>query len=241
MPTANIVSSHSEFVLGNSGTSLAASAAVTTGTSVGNTANTLIPTYFHFGAIGLYYNYRAFLGFDLSGESGTITGLTLTLYRRISETTPELYIIASQASDDIATSDYLDGIDGEDGYPFTDDATQFTDSPWNPNADGGGDGDAVTITLNSEAITAAQAVMGSGKFKLAIVNTYDFNNTYASSGITQAGAVQGVYFSSTQHGTSGLHPVLNVTTAGAAVTPNATINVKSGKITTNGGSIKINQ
>ena len=45
MPTANIVSSHSEYVIGSSGGggSLAASAALSNGSLVGNTANTLIP------------------------------------------------------------------------------------------------------------------------------------------------------------------------------------------------------
>jgi len=227
MPTSNVVSSHSEFVIGNSGTSLADSAALTNGTTLGNTANTLIPTYFNFPSFGLVYNYRAFLAFDLSSLSGTVTGVTLTLFRRNSVTSPTLHFLASEASDAVGTSDYQDGLVGATGYPFTSDVTSFGSQ--NMNADGGGDGDSVTITLNSAAVTHANSVIGSGKFKVAIVNEFDLNNTYASAGISSVAAVQGAYFSSTQHSTSGLHPVLNVTTAAQGV----------GKVTLDGAKIQI--
>ena len=230
MPTSNVVSSHSEFIIGNSGTSLADSAALTNGNIVGGTANTLIPTYFNFPSFGLVYNYRAFLAFDLSSLSGTVTGVTLTLFRRTNATTPTLHFLASEASDAVGTSDYQDGLVGASSYPFTSDVTEFTDSGINMNADGGGDGDSVTITLNSAAVTHANSVIGSGKFKVAIVNEFDLNNTYASSGISDGVAsVQGAYFSSTQHSTSGLHPVLNVTTATQGV----------GKVTLNGAKLQI--
>ena len=232
MPTSNVVSSHSEFVVGNSGTSLADSAALTNGTQVGGTANTLIPTYFNFPSFGLVYNYRAFLAFDLSSLSGTVTGVTLTLFRRTNATTPTLHFLASEASDAVGTSDYQDGLVGATSYPFTSDVTSFGSQ--NMNADGGGDGDSVTITLNSAAVTHANSVIGSGKFKVAIVNEFDLNNTYASSGISSLAAVQGAYFSSTQHSTSGLHPVLNVTTAttqgvGKVTLDGAKIQIVSGK------------
>ena len=230
MPTSNVVSSHSEFVIANSGTSLADSAALTNGNIVGGTANTLIPTYFNFPSFGLVYNYRAFLAFDLSSLSGTVTGVTLTLFRRTNATTPTLHFLASEASDAVGTSDYQDGLVGATSYPFTSDVTSFGSQ--NMNADGGGDGDSVTITLNSAAVTHANSVIGSGKFKVAIVNEFDLNNTYASAGIGSVAAVQGAYFSSTQHSTSGLHPVLNVTTADAATQG-------VGKITLNGAKIQI--
>ena len=215
MPTSNVTSDHSEFIFGNSGTTLAASAALTNGSGVGGTANTLISTYFNFTAFSLVYNYRAFLSFDLSSLSGTVTGVTLTLFRRSSATSPTLHFLASEASDAVGTSDYQDGLVGATGYPFTSDVTSFGSQ--NMNADGGGDGDSVTFTLNSAAVTHANSVIGSGKFKVAIVNEFDLNNTYASSGISDGiASVQGAYFSSTQHSTSGLHPVLNVTTADAA-------------------------
>tara|TARA_Y100000592_G_C5394636_1_gene279961 strand:+ start:288 stop:1001 length:714 start_codon:yes stop_codon:yes gene_type:complete len=229
MPTSNVVSSHSEFIIGNSGTSLADSAALTNGTQVGGSVNTLIATYFNFASFGLVYNYRAFLAFDLSSLSGTVTGVTLTLFRRTNATTPTLHFLASEASDAVGTSDYQDGLVGATSYPFTSDVTSFGSQ--NMNADGGGDGDSVTITLNSAAVTHANSVIGSGKFKVAIVNEFDLNNTYASAGISTIAAVQGTFFSSTQHSTSGLHPVLNVTTE------TATQGV--GKVTLDGAKIQI--
>ena len=243
MPTANIVSSHSEYVIGNSGAggSLAASAALANGTSVGNTANTLIPTYFLLSGFNLFFNYRSFLAFDLSGESGTVTGVSLTLTRNVSTNNPTLHFLASEASDSVATSDYLDGIIGASSYPFTSDATEFTDSGINMNADGGSAGDTVTITLNSAAVTHANAVIGSGKFKVAIVNEFDFNNTWSSSGLSDAFAVQGAYFRSTQHSDTSSHPVLNVTTAAGdtALSSTKRFKLNSGHLNIKGGSLII--
>tara|TARA_B100000424_G_scaffold83635_1_gene62585 strand:+ start:45 stop:764 length:720 start_codon:yes stop_codon:yes gene_type:complete len=231
MPTSNVVSSHSEMVYSQGSTSLAASAATTNGTAVGGSGNTLIPTYFNVSSFNIFINYRAFLAFDLSSLSGTVTGVTLTVFRRTSATSPTLHFLASEASDSVGTSDYQDGLVGATGYPFTSDVTSFGSQ--NMNADGGGDGDSVTFTLNSAAVTHANSVIGSGKFKVAIVNEFDLNNTYASSGIGDAFAVQGAYFSSTQHSTSGLHPVLNVTTADADAVQGV------GNVTLNGAKIQI--
>ena len=238
MPTINKVSNHSEFVYSQGTTNLAASAATTNGTHAGAGASTLIATYFQHSSFNLYFNYRAFLSFDLSGESGTVTGVTLTVMRQNSATTPILHFLASEASDDVATTDYQDGLVGATGYPFTDDVTKFVDSGVNMNADGGGDGDQVTFTFNAAAVTHANAVMGSGKFKVAIVNQYDLNNTYGSSGIGNAFAVQGAVFNSTQDSTTGNHPILNVTTAAAAA-PQRFTKLNSGNLTINSGTLII--
>ena len=237
MPTINKVSNHSEFVYSQGTTNLAASAATTNGTHVGASATTLVATYYYLTTFNIYINYRAFLSFDLSGESGTVTGVTLTVMRQNSATTPILHFLASEASDDVATTDYQDGLVGATGYPFTDDVTKFVDSGVNMNADGGGDGDQVTFTFNAAAVTHANAVMGSGKFKVAIVNQYDLNNTYGSSGIGNAFAIQGAIFNSTQDSTTGNHPILNVTTAdptiGSVKLNGAKIHIVNGKFLIN--------
>jgi hypothetical protein len=238
MPTINKVSNHSEMVYSSGTTNLAASAATTNGTHVGASATTLVATYYYLTTFNIYINYRAFLSFDLSGESGTVTGVTLTVMRQNSATTPILHFLASEASDDVATTDYQDGLVGATGYPFTDDVTKFVDSGVNMNADGGGDGDQVTFTFNAAAVTHANAVMGSGKFKVAIVNQYDLNNTYGSSGIGNAFAIQGAIFNSTQDSTTGNHPILNVTTAAAAA-PQRFTKLNSGNLTINSGTLII--
>ena len=237
MPTDNIISDHSEMVIHQGSTSLANSAGQTNGTSAGGSANTLICTWLRLSGFNLYLNYRAFLGFDLSGISGTVTAVTLTLTRHTAGNFPIIYFLASEASDDVATTDYQDGIVGATGYPFTDDATEFTDSGINLNADGGGAGDTITVTLNAAAVTHANAVIGSGKFKVAILNQYDFNNTYASSGIGDAFGIGGGYFRSTQHATGGDHPILNVTTA--AGTAQRFTKLNSGNLTLKSGTFTI--
>ena len=78
-------------------------------------------------------------------------------------------------------------------------------------------------------------LIASGKFKVAIVNQFDLNNTYGSSGIGDGFAVQGAYFRSTQHATGGDHPILNVTTTASVPTigsvklDGAKIHIVSGK------------
>ena len=238
MPTINKISDHSENVYSQGSTSLAASAATTNGTHVGGSSTNLISTYFQHSTFSLYFNYRSFLSFDLSGESGTVTGVTLTVMRQNSATTPILHCLASEASDDVATTDYQDGLVGATGYPFTDDVTKFSDSGVNMNADGGGDGDQVTFTFNAAAVTHANAVIGSGKFKVAIVNQFDLNNTYGSSGLGNSFGVQGAFFNSTQDSTTGNHPILNVTTAAAAA-PQRFTKLNSGNLIVNSGTLII--
>ena len=238
MPTINKISDHSEMIWSQNSTSLAASAATTNGTHAGAASSNLIPTYLMLSNFNLYFNYRSFLSFDLSGESGTVTGVTLTVMRQTNNNTPILHFLASEASDAVGVADYQDGLVGATEYPFTDDVTKFVDSGVNMNADGGGDGDQVTFTFNAAAVTHANAVMGSGKFKVAIVNQFDLNNTYGSSGIGNAFAIQGAIFNSTQDSTTGNHPILNVTTAAAAEPPDI-IKLISGKLTLQGGALII--
>ena len=106
---------------------------------------------------------------------------------------PQFFIVQSEAGDNLALTDYQDGIVGATGYPFDDDATKFIDSAHNPN-DGGSAGDDITITLNSAAVTHANNVIGSGKFKMAIINVHDFNDTYEADddGFSSGLAAQGV-------------------------------------------------
>ena len=248
MPTTN-VTGFAEYIVGNSGTSMEDSAALTNGNVVGGTANTWIPTYFKFSGAGLYYNYRAFGVYDLSSISGTVTGLKITAYRRTNASSPNIYVMAADCTDTVVANDYLNGIVGFDNTgdnPYEADglsgggsgAKLYTDSPFNPN-DGGGDGDPVTINLNSTAVSDANSVIGSGKFKFVLVNTYDYNGTYGSASLLNAVAVQGVYFSSTQHSTSGLHPILSVTTTDAPSEAPHTFDVKGGFVNIKSGNLEI--
>ena len=219
MAVTNVIATRALNLYHQGSTSLANSAAQTNATHTGGSSTNMISTYFRLSSFSLFLNYRSFMRFDLSSLSGTVTGVTLTMTRHSSLSAPNFHFLASEAADEISTSDYQDGIVGASSYPFTSDATEFTDSAFNPN-DGGGADDTVTITLNSAAVAHANSVIGtSNNFKIAMVNQYDFNNTYASSGISDGFAAQGLYFFSHFKGdTSGgvnRKPLITVTTADA--------------------------
>jgi len=221
MAVTNVIATRALNLYHQGSTSLANSAAQTNATHTGGASTNMISTYFRLSSFSLFLNYRSFMRFDLSSLSGTVTGVTLTMTRASSASVPNFHFLASEAADEISTSDYQDGIVGASSYPFTSDATEFTDSAFNPN-DGGSADDTVTITLNSAAVAHANSVIGtSDNFKLAMVNQYDFNNTYASSGIGDAFAAQGVYFYSHFKGdTSGganRKPLITITTADQGV------------------------
>ena len=194
MATTNVIATRATGLYSQGSTSLAASAGTTNATHTQGSSTNMISTYFYLTSFNLYINYRSFMRFDLSSLSGNVTAVTLTMTRNSSNAFPNFHFLASEAADEISTSDYQDGIVGASSYPFTSDATQFTDSAIDFDEGGSAD-DNVTVTLNSAAVAHANSVIGtSDNFKIAMVNEYDFNNTYASSGITNAFAAQGLYF-----------------------------------------------
>ena len=218
----------------NNGSTIRDRAASSAGDAVNSNANLILGYFFH---PAIKVNYRSFLNFDLSGESGTVSAVSLTITRNNSGDFPDHFVLASEAGDDLATSDYQDGIVGATGYPFTDDATKFTDSA-ETLSDGGGDGDTITIDLNAAAVSHANAVIGtSDRFKCALVNTHDFNDTYDADddGFSTALAVQGIGAYSGDEGDSSKHPVLTITiaaavpTIGAVKLNGAKIHIVSGK------------
>ena len=209
----NYTSNHSEHVSYTGSTSLANSAAAVTGNDVGNTATSLIPGYLKYGAGNIYINYRAFLSFDLSDIllPSEIVSVVLKLTRYNGNATDhDLYIVASEATDGVWAADYDDGLTGASSYPYTNDLTKYYDSAWTPV--GTSIGDKSSITLNTAAISDVQGAMCSGKFKLAIMNQYDFSDTYASLAVADSLVVKGAIYYSTQDSTKSNHPTLLVST-----------------------------
>ena len=215
---SNIVASQARTVYdSNNGTTIRDRAASSAGDVV-NTNQNLILGYFFHGFVKV--NYRSFLNFDLSGESGTVTAVSLTITRQNSGNFPDQFVLASEAGDNLATSDYLDGIVGASSYPFTSSATKFTDSA-DTLSDGGGVDDTITINLNAAAVTHANNVIGtSNRFKCVLLNTHDFLDTYDADddGFTPSLSVVGISSYSTDESDSSRHPVLNLTFG--AATPN---------------------
>ena len=83
MAITSIIAEHAEHVSYQSSTSLAHAAAQTNGDTVGGASLTLQPVYFHISLFNVYVNKRAFVSFDLSDYTGTITGLTIKLTRYV--------------------------------------------------------------------------------------------------------------------------------------------------------------
>jgi hypothetical protein len=237
MPVSNVSATQARTVYASTGgSSLRGRAAAANGNVINTSATGLLLTYFIHTGISIYVNYRSFLNFDLSSLSGTVTAVSLTLTRINSGDFPDQFILASEAGDNLATTDYLDGIVGASSYPFTSDATKFIDSA-ETLSDGGGDGDTFTINLNAAAVSHANAVIGtSNRFKCVFVNTHDFNDTY-DAGFSNALSAQGIQVSSTDDGTSADYPILNVTTADAAAPTK--LQIKGGSLTLKGGSLTI--
>ena len=241
MSVSNITATQARTVLTTTGGStIRDKAAQTNGESISAGSTHLLCGYFNLDSFGgVYANYRSFMNFDLSSLSGTVTAVTITLKRANSANFPDLYFLASEAGNTLATTDYLDGIVGATSYPYTSDATLFKDDACVMN-DGGSAGDTVTFTLNAAAVTHANNVIGtSNRFKTVIVNTYDYNDTYdsADDGFSNAFAHQGIEFESTNTGTQGA-PILNLTIA-TATEPPTTISLSGGSFTINGGSLTI--
>tara|TARA_Y100000361_G_C11065442_1_gene292766 strand:+ start:84 stop:797 length:714 start_codon:yes stop_codon:yes gene_type:complete len=213
---SNIAASEARTVYNSSnGTSMRDRAAATNANTLNESTSGLLLGYFFHGFVKV--NYRSFLNFDLSGESGTVTAVSLTLTRKNTGNFADQFVLASEAGNNLAVTDYQDGIVGATGYPFTNDATKFTDSA-DTLSDGGGDGDTFTINLNAAAVSHANTVIGtSNRFKCALVNTHDFLDTYDADddGFTPALALQGLQVNSTDNDSAD-YPVLNLTFGAAS-------------------------
>jgi len=234
MSVSNITATQARTVLTTTGGStIRDKAAQTNGESISAGSTHLLCGYFNLDSFGgVYANYRSFMNFDLSSLSGTVTAVTITLKRANSANFPDLYFLASEAGNTLATTDYLDGIVGATSYPYTSDATLFKDDACVMN-DGGSAGDTVTFSLNAAAVTHANNVIGtSNRFKTVIVNTYDYNDTYNANQASFADAFshQGVEFESTNTNTQGA-PILNVTIE--------TATQGMGKVTLDGARLEI--
>ena len=229
--TYTSISNHSEYVYYQGTTSLDHSANQTNGSAVGGTNVALAAGYLFLSAANAYINYRSFLSFDLSNlPVSDISSVTLLLKRYNSSANDhDIYVIRSEASDAVGTSDYQDGIYGATGYPYTDDAVLFKDSAW--TVGGTSQGDAVSTQLNDRAIVNVKNAMGSGKFKLALVSTYDYNDTYTSLSAASAFIIKGPMFYSTQDGTTSNHPALRIVTDHTSFIISADTILKGGNLT----------
>lgn len=120
-----------------------------------------------------YEIYRQFYKFDLSGipANATITGATLGLYPTSKDTTLDFWVTVgphTAPDETLAVEDYdlITLEEGVDAY-----------APHSALVSGISLNAYFTLTLNATAITAAQAVVGSGYFKINARHSADSGST----------------------------------------------------------------
>ena len=239
-----------------------------TATTLGAT-NVSIGVYFLLTSVNYYINYRTFGAFDLSGLSGTVTGVSLVVTKMAGSNNLGLPFYVVRGSDNktaggsggsglpYTTEHYLCGVAGFDGDSYTYEMGGFTD--------GAGDGsyaeytseiaqtalnalstnDAYTIDLNSTAVSDANSKIGtSNKFFIAIINKYDRSNTYTSDGSFPANSVastQGNFVYPESDSTVSYRPFLRVTTLDTVVDEGVQFKTKilGGNLKITGGKVEI--
>tara|TARA_B100000287_G_scaffold286264_1_gene269863 strand:+ start:2491 stop:3255 length:765 start_codon:yes stop_codon:yes gene_type:complete len=185
------------------------------------------------------------MSFDTSGISDTPDSATLKVYGYNNSATGQpsshstngilcLKTLMAAPGAGIASGDW-DGVElsGTGPVVYSDTLTS-----WNVGTSTTND-----FTLNA---TALSDMSSNSQFDILVVHKafydwYDNAQPFAWTGNSPNGdndftAVAGMYWSDATY-----QPVLTYTAAAGTPVPNTTINVESGKITTNGGSIKINQ
>tara|TARA_R100000808_G_scaffold14041_1_gene33511 strand:- start:180 stop:896 length:717 start_codon:yes stop_codon:yes gene_type:complete len=178
------------------------------------------------------YIYRAFLSFDLSGESGTCTEAILSLRFRadvtsgfLTYTATPLYVCAVDTGEStFLTSGIWNDLDG-----WVSSGSYDGNVPnYGTMAKSGTSAETVTLTLNSDGLAAVNSAIGSGRFQIALLTDDDYLYNTSSGGLGSPsgggflGAIMGVNIASMQDTTVSNRPHLDLTLSAAAVTHNAT-------------------
>ena len=193
-------------------------------------------------AVGYFAIHRGHLIFDLSGASGTVISADLCLYA---------YTADSGGSINNGYSFYVVGHDyGGALNAAADDVnpTNNTTGDWTSTSvptysseitvNGVSAGDLISVTLNSDAITAINSAVGSGDFDIGLVGNDDYKADFTISTYTDnTFGYNGVTIYSQDASTSGYRPVLELTYATPPILPR--LNVKSGQINVKGGTLTI--
>ena len=178
------------------------------------------------------YIYRSFLSFDLSGESGTCTEAELSLTFRADVLSGFLtyvhipvYVCAVDTSEStFMTSGIWNDLDGwVSSGSYDGNVTNYGTM----NKSGTGE-ETLTLTLNSDGLSAINSAVGSGRFQIALLTDDDYLYNTSSGGLGSPtgggffGKIEGVNIASMQHTNFSKRPHLDLTLVAAAVTHNAT-------------------
>tara|TARA_R100001594_G_scaffold150196_1_gene210479 strand:+ start:1116 stop:1850 length:735 start_codon:yes stop_codon:yes gene_type:complete len=204
-----------------------AEADATTATARNNTnyqfANALIPSLLcqHSVAFGSTYIYRSFLSFDLSGQSGTCTEAVLSLRFNVDVTSgfvtskgTTIYVCKVNTSESgFLTSGIYNDLDG-----WVSSGSYDGNVPnYGTMAKSGTSAETVTLTLNSDGLSAVNSAVGSGRFQIALLTSDDYLSNIGTDGLGDpdgySGTIQteGVSIASMENTTASNRPQLELT------------------------------
>ena len=184
---------------------------------------------------------RAHMIFDLSSASGTVTAATLKVYAAVADSGgtinngQKFYVVGH------TYGGALSGVSG-DVNP-----TNNTTGDWTSTSvptysseitvNGVSQGDLISVTLNSDAITAIDSAIGSGDFDIGLVGNDDYKADFTISTYSDGFGYNGVQIYSQDASTSGYRPVLSLTIATSDPEIRKTINIVGGSMRIKGGKV----
>ena len=195
-------------------------------------------------AVNYFVIHRAHMIFDLSSASGTVTAATLKVYAHVADTGgtinngQKFYVVGHDYGGDLnAAADDVNPTNNTTG-DWTSTSVPTYSSEITVN--GVSAGDLISVTLNSDAITAINSAVGSGDFDIGLVGNDDYKADYTISTYGDGFGYNGVQISTQNHSTSAQRPVLSLTT-GTPDTSNtiSTIDIKAGSVNIKGGVFTI--
>ena len=195
-------------------------------------------------AVNYFSINRAHMIFDLSSASGTVTAATLKVYAHVADTGgtinngQKFYVVGHDYGGDLnAAADDVNPTNNTTG-DWTSTSVPTYSSEITVN--GVSAGDLISVTLNSDAITAINSAVGSGDFDIGLVGNDDYKADYTISTYGDGFGYNGVQISTQNHSTSAQRPVLSLTT-GTPDTSNtiSTIDIKAGSVNIKGGVFTI--
>ena len=197
--------------------------------------------------VNYYSILRAHMIFDLSGaDAGTIESATLKVYASTADSGGTLnngqkfYVVGhdyggdlNSAADDINPTNNTTGDWTSTSVPTY--SSEIT-------VDGVSVGDEISVTLNSDAITEINSVLGSGDFDIGLVGNDDYKADFTISTYADSYGYNGVRIYSVDTSTSGYRPVLSLTTGAPpaqTIVTIPTLGINSGQLNVKGGKLVI--
>ena len=183
--------------------------------------------------------------FDLSGaDAGTIESATLKVYASTADSGgtinngQKFYVVGHDYGGDLNNvSDDVNPTNNTTG-DWTSTSVPTYSSEITVN--GVSQGDLISVTLNSTAISAINSAVGSGDFDIGLVGNDDYKADFTISTYTDnTFGYNGVVIYSQDASTSGYRPVLELNYADAPAGPRSKIQLTGGKLRIVSGKFSI--